>query len=347
MDSIETKKWCGQLTRTLATAEDAWGRLDRSLVEATRNGILGQVRVRATYCEQRLQALQDVLETACAEILDLNKQYREQHSLLFNSGILERWGDTSERGIVGDDTFYPIPSYEEVRRRCAEQFDVLLQKHSQGFTQMLLVPFGMDLLQLISKIRVYEENFLQSNADALGLDPSKNINCSIESIHLQRHVCLDRIGHRGEFTEKEKLLEQSPSDGWQIVFVQPTDEAPKQPQEVETLQGRPRNALSIVSHKDIKSWLRAVPDDSPSAHESGMTMEEWMMFQFWSFTVRRKLIDTDNFPALLADERITQTGRSTRRNIPVAGWDRSSQEVAIELELPEDTAKNFRTVVRV
>ncbi|HBK34365.1 TPA: hypothetical protein DDZ06_05120 [Candidatus Uhrbacteria bacterium] len=70
----------------------------------------------------------------------LEKQYTSQVELLEQVGILK------EGAILGiDDNTYPIPTLEQIAIRLFERREKLSTKHDQGFTKLLLVPFGMSL----------------------------------------------------------------------------------------------------------------------------------------------------------------------------------------------------------
>src|SRR3989339_2084580 len=70
----------------------------------------------------------------------LREQYDSQVELLEEVGILK------EGAILGiDGNTYPIPTLEQIAMRLFERRETLRTKHDQGFTKLLLVPFGMSL----------------------------------------------------------------------------------------------------------------------------------------------------------------------------------------------------------
>src|SRR3989339_509107 len=73
-------------------------------------------------------------------LYNLREQYTSQVSFLEQSGILK------EGAILGiDGKIYPIPTLEQIAMRLFERRETLRTKHDQGFTKLLLVPFGMSL----------------------------------------------------------------------------------------------------------------------------------------------------------------------------------------------------------
>lgn len=93
-------------------------------------------------------------EKILAEIektLDLKNQYQRQVEMLKDVGILKRLS-TGKFGINGiDKKEYPLPDYQEIKTRIKEKAEVLKQKIDQGFSKLLLVPFGMSLDRLIER----------------------------------------------------------------------------------------------------------------------------------------------------------------------------------------------------
>src|SRR3989339_1048233 len=74
----------------------------------------------------------------------LKEQYDSQVELLEQVGILK------EGALLGiDGKKYPIPTLEQIASRLFERHEELSTKHEQGFTKLLLVPFGMSLDVLI------------------------------------------------------------------------------------------------------------------------------------------------------------------------------------------------------
>src|SRR3989339_2106573 len=70
----------------------------------------------------------------------LRKQYDFQVELLDEVGILKEGAIT---GIDGHK--YPVPTLEQIAMCLFERRGELSTKHDQGFTKLLLVPFGMSL----------------------------------------------------------------------------------------------------------------------------------------------------------------------------------------------------------
>ncbi len=97
--------------------------------------------------EPKKEDFAEALEYA-EEFYHLERQYTSQVSLLEQVGILK---DGVITGIDGKE--YSVPTLEQIASRLFERREELETKYDQGFTKLLLVPFGMslDALQKIFK----------------------------------------------------------------------------------------------------------------------------------------------------------------------------------------------------
>jgi hypothetical protein len=126
----------------------------------------------------------------------LSEQYNQQVSLLREVGILHTKGQTSQKitnlsdlfrslfpfgkkkrselpkeaegtffitGIDGKE--YPIPTLEQIALRLYERREELSSKHDQGFTKLLLVPFGMSLSALLDTLKHFLLSYKQQHPD--------------------------------------------------------------------------------------------------------------------------------------------------------------------------------------
>src|SRR3989339_1510849 len=88
----------------------------------------------------------------------IKEQYDSQVSLLEQVGILK------EGAITGiDGKIYPIPTLEQIAMRLFERRETLRTKHDQGFTKLLLVPFGMSLDILQETFKQFLLDYKQSH----------------------------------------------------------------------------------------------------------------------------------------------------------------------------------------
>src|SRR3989339_2069776 len=88
----------------------------------------------------------------------LREQYDSQVELLEEVGILK------EGVILGIDGHeYPVPTLEQIASRLFERRETLKTKHDQGFTKLLLVPFGMSLDSLQETIKQFLLKYKKDN----------------------------------------------------------------------------------------------------------------------------------------------------------------------------------------
>jgi len=99
--------------------------------------------------EPKKEDYTETLEYA-EEFYHLREQYTSQFNLLKEAGILK------EGVILGiDGNTYPIPTLEQIASRLFERRETLETKHDQGFTKLLLVPFGMSLDSLRETLKQF------------------------------------------------------------------------------------------------------------------------------------------------------------------------------------------------
>src|SRR3989339_1669345 len=107
--------------------------------------------------EPKKEDYTEALEYA-EEFYHLEKQYASQVAILEQAGILK------EGAILGiDGNTYPIPTLEQIAMRLFERRETLRTKHDQGFTKLLLVPFGMSLDILQETFKQFLLDYKQSH----------------------------------------------------------------------------------------------------------------------------------------------------------------------------------------
>src|SRR3989339_1044079 len=111
------------------------------------------------------------------EEIDLAKaiEYAEEHYHLreqydFQVELLEQVGILKEGAILGiDGNTYPIPTLEQIALRLFVRREILKTKHDQGFTKLLLVPFGMSLDALRETLKQFLLKYKKGHP-SFGLD---------------------------------------------------------------------------------------------------------------------------------------------------------------------------------
>src|SRR3989339_2020033 len=156
--------------------------------------------------EPKKEDYTEALEYA-EEFYHLREQYDFQVKFLEQVGILE--GDA----IVGiDGKTYPIPTLEQIASRLFEHRETLETKRDQGFTKLLLVPFGMSLRDLIGTFSFFASLYSEAHPD-FKLDRYKVIKLygvwNTDHFQLSYFPKLEEK-HRGYF--KREILDDSFQD---------------------------------------------------------------------------------------------------------------------------------------
>ena len=241
----------------------------------------------------------------------IKEQYDSQVSLLEQVGILK------EGAITGiDGKIYPIPTLEQIAMRLFERRETLRTKHDQGFTKLLLVPFGMSLDTLRETFKQFLLKYKKDNP-TFNLDTHEplwawsdyqgaDIEDSPNLVYYSQSFMED--GHGGK-TKTQILKEQAKGQwtpafagvvgekglgtpGWTVHLLQPSNpdsqdtEAPMGfasiPRKGQgTPQGDfiPRLPLEAgISPIEYFSILQNAQEDedSPYHGETGMTPEDWI-----------------------------------------------------------------------
>ncbi|KKU33019.1 MAG: hypothetical protein UX57_C0010G0061 [Candidatus Uhrbacteria bacterium GW2011_GWE2_46_68] len=238
----------------------------------------------------------------------LKEQYDSQVELLEQVGIL--MGDAI-KGIDGNT--YPIPTLEQIAIRLFERREILRTKHDQGFTKLLLVPFGMSLDVLIETFKQFFLSYKESHPD---LDISDSYSFAIQ----KRYQGADRgdtpslvyypkffeeNGHRGK--TKMQILEgqednQNFFPGWTAHFFQPSNTktlkgfATISQKDQRTLRGDENFRPPFEANKTPTEYLSILEEargnsSSPYFQESGLTPEDWIMVFMTHFVETGKPID--------------------------------------------------------
>ena len=145
-----------ELRKELASIDELHSQFQAASARAKETGDPTEARRLRLILDARMKELNERVNPFEGRI-DVRKQHEFQEQMLTVTGILETW-DSGEyaghKGITGiDQKRYPLPTYEEVSGQMMENREVLETKIEQGFTKLLLVPFGMPIDTLIEKYK--------------------------------------------------------------------------------------------------------------------------------------------------------------------------------------------------
>ncbi|HBK34196.1 TPA: hypothetical protein DEP34_04045 [Candidatus Uhrbacteria bacterium] len=221
----------------------------------------------------------------------LKEQYNSQVSFFEQVGILE---EGAIRGI--DKRTYPIPTLEQIAVRLFERREKLKTKHDQGFTKLLLVPFGMSIEVLADVLKQFLRDYkeVHPSFDLNANNPffisfSERVDTKGSNVIIYDPLFLDR-SHQGQ-TKTEILNKQRDAEdffsGWTVHLFQPSDPSDQYskgfvsiPREGQgTSQGGRPSLEAGKSPSEYFSIFREVQNnsDSPYFLESGLTPMDWII----------------------------------------------------------------------
>jgi hypothetical protein len=236
---------------------------------------------------------------ALAEKLKLREQYEQQIKTLNETGVLEILPESQELGIIGiDGKGYPMPKYEEILARITrEKIELLTKKFEQGFTQLLLVPFGMPLNTIIDRYRREllkhdsENTLLDTDGNRLELDRENPIDIWHEGYD-NGDISGELIYDPKEFSQyhqgktKEELIQAK--GAWQFILTEDLPDLPAKGKG-QTIAGRHQ----LESNKSSEQYLQAMQTDPQYQGEKGFSPEAELTL--WLTTLHTKNIQIDDW----------------------------------------------------
>ena len=292
--------------------------------------------------EPKKEDYAEALEHA-ERLYHLREQYDSQVSLLEQVGILK------EGAIVGIDGHeYPVPTLKQIASRLFERREILKTKHDQGFTKLLLVPFGMSLDALQETLKQFLLEHKKNNP-TFNFDTNEplwvweeyqgaDIGDSPKLVYYPQSFTKE--GHGGK-TKMEILREQEDNQhsfpGWTVHLFQPSHPsnphspgfAPIPRKGQRTPQGdlvpRPPLEAGKSPNKYLSIFQKAREDeDSPYHGETGMTPEVWITAFMIHLSETGKPLD-DVWKPTNTESTCFLTGTGVLLEfsdiVPVAHWD--------------------------
>ncbi|MEK9157436.1 MAG: hypothetical protein AAB448_04920 [Patescibacteria group bacterium] len=276
--------------------------------------------------EMKIKALQETLAIVEAERLyDLRRQYEAQVVLLSRSGLIQRKEKTDPSSLEEepfsmtgiDGKTYPIPSYETIVSRLAEQRELLRTKADQDFNRLLLVPFGMSLDAMLAKFKAYLLEYKKAYDKAHEKDTPPGVfaleekepvwvwnqynGADVNGSLVYDPLIFDTENHGGKTKIdilSEQNINQDTTAGWRVLLLQggrskwrmSTSRGDVSTKGFKSIPrpGKGESEGTNIPRKDIeagespKKYLANLQvtsrdQDSPYYGESGMCPEEWIV----------------------------------------------------------------------
>jgi hypothetical protein len=316
---------------------------DLACDEVVRTGDLTQAKALKAELEVGRDTLKAKLWPLEQELpqAELSRQYESQKEILIKTNILEKLS-TGELGIKGiDNKEYPYPTLKEITERLKAKQEKLKTKIEQGFNQLLIVPFGMSLDNLIEKykqviLKHHQENKLFATKkdpsdpdEPLELDENLPIwqwdgyNDADTNGNLVYHPKkFDKNDHRGQ--TKQEILNQT-HQGFNILLIENNPNIPR------AGQGKTiKNRKQLEAGKSPIDYLNILNTDPQYQYESGMTPEEQIMLAIIYLEQNDQVIDDYSVNGSAS----CQLGAFffTSGNVPYAFWRRDFRQAHLNRE---------------
>jgi len=305
-------------------------------------------------------------------VYHLREQYTVQFSLLKEAGILNE-----RNAIVGiDGNEYPVPTLEQIVQRLFERQEFFETKQDQGFTKLLLVPFGMSLNTLMEIFKQflfdYKERHpafgrvnpkIPDRSDGSQWDPLSyrpNYKQADNNGDLTGLVYYPQFfqpkNHQGQ--TKRQILEGKGSPlhsfpGWIVHFFQPGDPANPDPSGFVPLfrRGGARICGEKIPRPDLGtgqtpqmylSLFEEASHDptSPDHGESGMTPEDWMMAFMMHLQETGEPLDEYQFD-IGAINFLTGAYFPSSDSVPYTMWDSMNSRVNLNDLISRSCGNDF------
>jgi len=286
------------------------------------------------------------------------EQYEAQLATMQQVGMVETL-ESGELGIKGiDGKEYAIPTQEEIAEKLEENKELVERKREQGFTRLLLVPFGS---RLDSLAETYKQSILSHKQEGKLFAAKKNpddANEQLVQLDLDENQPLWKwdgyndsdvngklVYQPKEFSEnhggktKQEILNER--GGWQILLIEDMPNIPRK--NPETKGGRTQIDTAGSSIKKYMKrgesipspaeYLKAIEKDPAYQGESGMTPEEQLTYSIMHLEETNQIIDDYRGNGSVS----YQTGAyfPSSGDVPSAYWDRDFRQACLGRYLPD------------
>ncbi len=239
------------------------------------------------------------------KLLGLSKQHDSQLAFLKETGLVYKLsnGLLGIRGVDGVE--YEVPSLQSIVQRFCEdgqKYELLRRKVEQGFTKLILVPFGLPLDSLVGAYARELKNRKASGA-LFGEGESSGVRLGVRqkvlSLNMTEPVCksgvydreeldyfptsFDPVNHGG-LTKQEAISQKG---AWQVYLIEETPIPRKG-------QGARKNGRhQLEAGLSAAQYLEMLQSDPQYKGEMGLTPEAWLMRALTRLKEKGEVIDED------------------------------------------------------
>jgi len=338
-------------------------------------------------CRQFFYQMRDILKGPDSEIgklremkdapelkhLKLKEQYESQVEVAWKSGL---FGDRVEAVksdvpvIERGGKKYSMPNWQEVQKtlRKLENLEIIKEKSAQGFTKMLIVPFGYDLKTMAGK---FKDKVRELDRAGLNPDGSSNPNKGIfgsggEKVEFNRSeadypVAIWEVFDENQLVYYPKQYDKDNHGGlskedaikingaWQICFVEDMPVIPLEADEKkDVIGGRKRidrKGSCIKGQTEIpelQQFHAAMQDKEKMEnltkynHEKGQTPEQYLWMQLTSLLENEKPVLMDYENGVWTGTYLTENYNIVLRSVLFAGWAQHIRRIYLDWYDPDD-----------
>jgi len=291
----------------------------------------------------------------------LSEQYTSQVSLLERVGILK---DGAITGIDGN--IYPIPTLEQIAQRLYERQEELETKRDQGFTKLLLVPFGMSLDALCKTLEQFLLAYKKDHSDfdlenddpiwTLSNYKEADTGESPELVYYPKFFDSKSL-HGQTKTEilEEQAISSSSFPGWTVHLLQPSDPSnihspgfasiPRLHKGKTYGEKNARPDLEAgrnINRHYFSNLQQEVKDDptSPYFQEFGLTPEDWIIAFITHLQETDKPLD-DYGDGKESVTYLAGVWFSSSSGMPCAYWSHTFLQVRLDKDDPHHQDENI------
>jgi len=295
------------------------------------------------YKDEYKRIKQEKLGGELGEKIGLLEQYQSQLQILETAGVLQELSDGT-KGIVGiDNKEYSIPTFEEIQSRITpEKAAILEKKQEQGFSKLLVVPFGMKLDDLIGKYRELllkkdsEGKLLATDGSKLDLDRNQAVwmwseynQADINGKLVYDPQSFDE-NHQGK-TKQELINRGSP---WRVELI---EDCPDLPAEGggKTVGDRPQ----LEANQSSNDYLNTIKTNPDYTGEKGLDPESWLTYAITSLEEGKGQIDDYQGQGKISF--LTGAYFTGSVNVPLAYWSRVGRRAYLGGSAPSGSASDL------
>jgi hypothetical protein len=258
--------------------------------------LINKIESLKTEINSNINIISEKLVSKLEKEFNLKEQYNSQIEILTNTGLIEKLSN-GQYGLIGiDSKKYNIPSYKEIVDKIKAKAELLKLKKEQGFTKLIITPFGLPLNALIEK---YKKVILAHHKkDTLLATDGSKLDLNIEDpIHVYSNYLdsdingnlkyypkqFDDINHGGQ--TKQEILNETKS-GFNIIFIEDMPDLPKENANIVI-----GNRKKPEANKTPNDYLKLIQTDPQYKDESGLTIEDWLTYAITQLEEKNQVID--------------------------------------------------------